>query len=258
MSPEAGQAAELLQGARQVVVFTGSGMAQESGVPTFRDEETGLWSRFDPAELATPEAFRRHPGRVFAWYLWRWRAARAAVPHAGYRSLVELEDRFDRLTVVTQNVDGLHARAGSSRVIELHGSLLAFRCFDAGHPYDLRRLESLERVGAEDIEVPRCDRCGSPIRPGVVWFGEPLPWGQLEAARTEVEACHAMLVVGTAALVYPAADLAWRGVARGIPVIEINPEATPLSPHVALAWRAGAGVALPALASALAATLPAP
>jgi len=258
MSSEASQAAELLRDTRHLVVFTGSGMSQESGVPTFRDEETGLWARFDPAELATPDAFRRHPGRVFAWYLWRWRAARAAMPHAGYRALVELEERFDRLTVVTQNVDGLHARAGSAAVIELHGSLVAFRCFDAGHPYDPRRLEPLAQAGAEEIEPPRCDRCGSPVRPGVVWFGEPLPWEQLEAARAEVEACQALLVVGTAALVYPAADLAWMGVGRGIPVIEINPEPTPLSSHVALAWRAGAGVALPALASALQAGLPAP
>ncbi|MBI2071743.1 MAG: NAD-dependent deacylase [Gemmatimonadetes bacterium] len=257
MSPDAVRAAELLHDARHLVVFTGSGMSQESGVPTFRDEETGLWARFDPEELATPEAFRRHPGRVFAWYLWRWRAIRDALPHAGYRALVELEDRFDRLTIVTQNVDGLHARAGSAAVIELHGSLVAFRCLDAGHPYDARRLEELRHAGAEEIEPPRCDRCGSPVRPGVVWFGEPLPWEQLEAARAEVDACDALLVVGTTALVYPAADLAWVGVTRGIPVIEINPQPTPLSSHVALAWRAGAGVALPELASALQASLPA-
>jgi NAD-dependent deacetylase len=254
--PEAARAAELLHHVRHLVAFTGSGMSQESGVPTFRDEEAGLWARFDPADLATPEAFSRHPARVFAWYLWRWRAIRGAEPHAGYRALVELEPRFDRMTVVTQNVDGLHARAGSGAVIELHGSLTAFRCFDGGHPYDARRLDGLPHVGAEEIEPPRCDRCGSPIRPGVVWFGEPLPWEHLEAARAEVEACDALLVVGTAALVYPAAELAWVGVTRGIPVIEINPQPTPLSSHVALAWRASAGVALLALASALDASLP--
>ncbi len=233
-------------------------MSQESGVPTFRDEQTGLWARFDPDELATPEAFRRHPRRVFAWYLWRWRAIREAVPHAGYRTLVELEERFDRLTIVTQNVDGLHTRAGSAAVMELHGSLVEFRCFDGGHPYDARRLEPLTATVAEEVEPPRCDHCGSLIRPGVVWFGEPLPWEPLEAARAEVEECDALLVVGTAGLVYPAADLAWVGVNRGIPVIEINPQPTPLSSHVALAWRAGAGVALPQLASALQTSLRAP
>lgn len=258
MSPDAARAVELLHQARQVVVFTGSGMSQESGVPTFRDAQTGLWSRFDPAELATPDAFRRRPARVFAWYFWRWRAARAAQPHVGYRALVELEDRFERLTVVTQNVDGLHRRAGSARVIELHGSLEAFRCFDGGHPYDVRRLEELGDPGAEEMEPPRCDRCGSPIRPGVVWFGEPLPWDRLEAARAEIESCDALVAIGTSALVYPAADLAWAGVSRGIRVIEINPQPTPLSAHAGLAWPAGAGAALRELAAGLSSGLPTP
>jgi NAD-dependent deacetylase len=253
MSPHAARAVELLREARRIVVFTGSGMSQESGVPTFRDAESGLWAHFDPAELATPDAFRRNPARVFAWYLWRWRASRMAQPHAGYRALVEMEDRFERLTVVTQNVDGLHWRAGSDRVIELHGSLETFRCFDAGHPYDAARLEELSARGAEEIEPPRCERCGSPIRPGVVWFGEPLPWDQLEAARAEVEACDALLAVGTSGLVYPAADLAWAAVGRGIPVIEVNPQATPLSGHAALAWPSGASAALRELAAGLAA-----
>lgn len=258
MCPEASQAAELLRDARRLVVFTGSGMSQESGVPTFRDEETGLWARFDPQDLATPEAFCRYPARVFAWYLWRWQAIRGALPHAGYRALVDLEARFERLTVVTQNVDGLHARAGSASVIELHGSLVAFRCFDAGHPYDARRLEDLGVPLAEEIEPPRCERCGSRIRPGVVWFGEPLPWEALEAARAEMAECDALLVVGTSALVYPAADLAWAGVNRGVPVIEVNPQPTPLSAHSSLVWRAGAAVALPQLAAALPATSQAP
>jgi NAD-dependent deacetylase len=251
MSPHVARAVELLHEARQIVVFTGSGMSQESGVPTFRDAQSGLWARFDPAELATPEAFLRHPARVFAWYLWRWRASRMAQPHVGYRALVEMEDAFERLTVVTQNVDGLHWRAGSDRVIELHGSLETFRCFDAGHPYDAARLEELSARGGEEIEPPRCERCGSPIRPGVVWFGEPLPWEQLEVARAEVEACDALLAVGTSGLVYPAADLAWAAVSRGIPVIEINPRATPLSVHAALAWPSSAGPALRDLAAAL-------
>lgn len=255
MSPYAARAAELLREARRVVVFTGSGMSQESGVPTFRDAQSGLWARFDPAELATPDAFCRNPARVFAWYLWRWRATRMAQPHAGYRALVEMEDRFERLTVVTQNVDGLHWRAGSDRVIELHGSLETFRCFDGGHPYEAMRLQELSLRGGEEIEPPRCERCGSPIRPGVVWFGEPLPWDRLEAARAEVDTCDALLAVGTSALVYPAADLAWAAVNRGIPVIEINPQATPLSTQAALAWPSVASTALRELAAQLGASL---
>lgn len=255
MSPYAARAAELLREARRVVVFTGSGMSQESGVPTFRDAQSGLWARFDPAELATPDAFCRNPARVFAWYLWRWRTTRMAQPHAGYRALVEMEDRFERLTVVTQNVDGLHWRAGSDRVIELHGSLETFRCFDGGHPYEAMRLQELSLRGGEEIEPPRCERCGSPIRPGVVWFGEPLPWDRLEAARAEVDTCDALLAVGTSALVYPAADLAWAAVNRGIPVIEINPQATPLSTQAALAWPSVASTALRELAAQLGASL---
>ena len=256
MSPYAARAVELLREARRVVVFTGSGMSQESGVPTFLDEQSGLWARFDPAEMATAEAFCRNPSRVFAWYLWRWRTTRMAQPHAGYRALVELEDRFERLTVVTQNVDGLHWRAGSDRVIELHGSLESFRCFDGGHPYDAARLAELSVRGGEEIEPPRCERCGSPIRPDVVWFGEPLPWDQLEAARGEIDTCDALLAVGTSALVYPAADLAWAAVNRGIPVIEINPEPTPLSAHAALAWPSVASAALRELAAGLSAGHP--
>jgi NAD-dependent deacetylase len=253
---EAVHAAELLHDARRVVVFTGSGMSQESGVPTFRDDPSGFWTRYDPQELATPEAFCRNPARVFGWYVARWRGARLAQPHAGYRALVDLEDRFDDLTVVTQNVDGLHARAGSERVIELHGSLEAFRCFDGAHPFDPGRIEALEPTAGEDLPPPRCDRCGSLVRPGVVWFGEPLPWEALGAAERAVAACDAMLVVGTSALVYPAVDLAWAGVTRGIPVIEINPQPTPLSAHASLAWSAPAGTALPELARALSAGSP--
>jgi NAD-dependent deacetylase len=247
----AARAAELLSEARRLLVFTGSGMSQESGVPTFRDAQAGLWAQYDPGELATPEAFCRHPRRVFGWYVARWRRAEAAQPHAGYAALVELEEYFDRVAVVTQNVDGLHRRAGSSRVIELHGSLAAFRCFERGHPYDAGRVRELARAGEEEIEPPRCERCGSRIRPGVVWFGEPLPFEEVEAAGAEAEACDALLVIGTSALVYPAADVAWVGVSRGVPVIEINPEPTPLSAHAALAWRAPAGTALPDLVRVL-------
>jgi NAD-dependent deacetylase len=247
----AARAAELLSGVRRLLVFTGSGMSQESGVPTFRDVRGGLWTEYDPAELATPEAFRRHPARVFGWYLARWRRAAAAQPHAGYAALVELEDYFEHLAVVTQNVDGLHRRAGSSRVIELHGSLATFRCFEQGHPFEASRLHELARGGEGEVEPPRCDRCGSRIRPGVVWFGEPLPFEEVQAAEAEAASCEALLVVGTSALVYPAADVAWIGVNRGIPVIEVNPEPTPLSAHAALSWRAAAGVALPHLARAV-------
>jgi NAD-dependent deacetylase len=237
--------------AQHVVVVTGAGMSQESGVPTFRDAQSGLWARFDPVELASEAAFRHHSARVFGWYLWRWRLTRRANPHPGYHAVVRLRQVFDRLEVITQNVDGLHRRAGSGDVIELHGSLDAFRCLDRGHPFDTDQLEPLEVPEDGEVEPPRCPQCGSPIRPGVVWFGETLPRVALERASRAVERCDALIVVGTSALVYPAAGLPWRALERGCPVIEINPDRTPLSQEVEVAWPATAGEALPALADRL-------
>jgi NAD-dependent deacetylase len=244
--------AATLAGARTVVAVTGAGMSQESGVPTFRDAQTGLWARFDPAELATPEAFRRDPERVFGWYLRRWTLARRAEPHAGYRALAGLADVFDELLVVTQNVDGLHRRAGSPDVVELHGSLEAFRCADAGHPFAADGLEALAgRVPDGPVAPPRCPVCGSPVRPGVVWFGEGLPGAAVERAWAAAESCDAMLVIGTSSLVFPAASVPEIVLRRGRPVIEINPDRTPLTPRARVWWPARAGDALPALAARL-------
>jgi NAD-dependent deacetylase len=169
-------------------------MSQESGVPTFRDALTGLWSRYDPMELATPEAFRRNPARVFGWYLSRWRRVREVGPHAGHRALAELEGAFAELRVVTQNVDGLHRRAGSREIIELHGSLEAFRCV-GGHPYDIAQIEALAPSEDTEVEPPVCQTCGALIRPGVVWFGEMLPPGAVEQAWQLVQESDVVLVI---------------------------------------------------------------
>lgn len=237
-----------LDGVQRLVVVTGAGMSQESGVPTFRDAQTGLWARFDPADLATPEAFRRDPDRVFGWYLWRWTLARRAEPHRGYRALVRLGDVFEELLVVTQNVDGLHRRAGSRDVVELHGSLAAFRCTGGGHPFAVGDLEALaDRDPHGPVPPPACPVCASPVRPGVIWFGEVLPADAVARAWNAAESCDAMLVIGTSSLVYPAAGLPAIVLRRGRPVIEINPDRTPLTPHVNVWWPARAGDALPAL-----------
>ena len=251
MADECRMAADLLAGAGDVVVVTGAGMSQESGVPTFRGAQTGLWARYDPMDLATPAAFRRHPARVFGWYAWRLRQARAAVPHAGHRALAGMERYFPRLTIVTQNVDGLHRRAGSQDVIELHGSLEAFRCVDRGHPYAADDVMAIAPPEAAELSPPECPLCGSPVRPGVVWFGETLPMAEMERAWSLVRQCDVLVVVGTSAVVYPAAALPEVAAARGITVIEINPEPTPFTPHVTLAWSSTAAVALPRLESAL-------
>lgn len=244
-------AADVLAAARNVVVVTGAGMSQESGVPTFRDAQTGLWARFDPVELASEHAFRHHPARVFGWYVWRWQLIRMATPHPGHHALVRLQRAFDRLDVITQNVDGLHRRAGNHDVIELHGSLDAFRCLDRAHPFDGRRLADLQIPEEGEVAPPPCPECGSPVRPGVVWFGEVLPQAALERACSAVNRCDAMIVVGTSAIVYPAAGLPWRALERGCPVIEINPQPTPLSDQVEVVWPATAGAALTALADRL-------
>lgn len=246
------RAVEALGTARHVVVLTGAGMSQDSGVPTFRDALTGLWARFDPMELATEDAFRQNPARVFGWYLWRRRLIERAVPHEGYRALVRLERLVDELLVVTQNVDGLHRRAGSSEIVELHGSLESFRCLDGAHPYPAEQLGALaDREG--EVEPPPCPSCGAPIRPGVVWYGELLPEAALERAWSAAQQCDALLLVGTSALVYPAAGLPSIVLSRGCPVVEVNPEPTPYSGHV-MAWLAErASLALPALVDRLAA-----
>ncbi len=256
MSAEARHARELIAKAGSILVLTGAGMSQESGVPTFRDAQTGLWARYDPMELATEDAFGRHPARVFGWYLWRYQLVSRAEPNAGHTALARLEDGLVHggptvFTLVTQNVDGLHQRAGSRAVIELHGSLSRFRCLHRGHPFDPSRLADLAIPEHGEVAPPPCDVCGSPVRPAVVWFGEVLPQEALEAAHACARTCDLMLVVGTSGVVYPAAGLPEVGLHRGIPVIEVSPQPTAFTPHVTLSWASTAAVALPQLVTAL-------
>ncbi len=259
MSRELNRVAEMLAGARRVVTLTGAGMSAESGVPTFRDALTGLWSRYNPEELATPEAFRRHPERVFGWYVSRLRAVERAKPHVGHYALAKmarwLGGSFD---VVTQNVDGLHRRAGSDPVIELHGSLRTFRCFDRGHPFAVERVLALAGDREREIPPPSCPECGSPIRPGVVWFGEALPEEAIARASSAAQQCEIMLVIGTSAIVYPAAAMPSLAAAHGARIVEINPDETPLSGHADVVWAATAKSALSALAARLSGAKAAP
>ncbi len=225
-------------------------MSAESGVPTFRDAQTGLWARFDPEQLATEGAFREHPARVFGWYAQRLLAVRAAVPHAGYLALVHLADRFSGgLRIVTQNVDGLHTRAGSKDVVELHGSLEAFRCIECARPFSPEAVAELAG-GSEDLQPPECLQCGNFVRPGVVWFGEMLPQDAVTQAWRAAEAADVALVIGTSSLVYPAANLPTIVRDHGGTVIEINPDETPLTSSADLYWGARAGDALPKLVEA--------
>lgn len=235
--------------ARLLVVATGAGMSRESGIPTFRDAFTGLWARYDPDELATERAFRRAPARVFGWYAWRRELVRAAVPHPGYAAVVALERVVPELVVVTQNVDGLHRRAGSRRVLELHGSLERFYCLDGRHPYAGEVVGMPTEDGA--LDPPACSRCGSPVRPGVVWFGEMLPEAEVAEAWEAAARCGVMLVVGTSGLVQPAAALPRVAKEAGAMVVEVNPEPSEISALASVTCRGPAGVVLPALVARL-------
>jgi NAD-dependent deacetylase len=209
--------ADRLRAARHVAVLTGAGISAESGIPTFRDALTGLWARYRPEDLATPEAFARDPRLVWEWYAWRRAMAQHAEPNAGHRALAHLERLAPTCVLVTQNVDGLHQRAGSTRVLELHGNILRTRCAREGRV--------VERWADGPEVPPRCAACGAPLRPDVVWFGEPLPVAVLRAAWDAAAACDVFLSVGTSNLVEPAASLPWRAAAAGADVIVINPAA---------------------------------
>ena len=251
MTPEGLQrAAHPLAEARRVVVSTGAGMSRESGIPTFRDAQEGLWARFSPQELATETGFRANPRRVWSWYAWRRRKIESCAPHAGHSALVELEGLVPELTVVTQNIDGLHQAAGSGEVIELHGSIRRFKCLDRQHPFagDLRPVASGE---TEETDPPLCPQCASPLRPDVVWFGEMLPQDATQRAWELSRRCGAMLVVGTSGTVWPAAELPYVARREGATVIEVGPQPSEITPVVDIYLQGPAGVVLPALVAAL-------
>lgn len=238
---------DLLCASRHLVVFTGAGVSQESGIPTFRDALTGLWARFDAERLATPEAFAADPALVWGWYEWRRRRVLACQPNAAHLAIAELARRLPRLTLVTQNVDGLHARAGSPDPIELHGSLHRPYCSRCGRAHAVADdLPELADAG-EPLTPPGCSACGAPVRPGVVWFGESLPAGALEQAHAAVTDCDLLLSIGTSSLVYPAAMLPRRAAEHGARIVQINPDATPLDEVAAFSLRGPAARILPAL-----------
>ena len=227
----------LLPAARSIAVLTGAGISAESGVPTFRGPG-GLWRDFRPEDLATPEAFANDPRLVWEWYDFRRQKIAAATPNLGHYALVTLEKRSPDFTLITQNVDGLHPLAGSRNLLEIHGNLWRTRCLSC---HEVR-----EHRGPLARIPPRCP-CEGLLRPDVVWFGEPLPYELLKRAIRAIEACDLMLVVGTSGLVQPAASMADAALARGIPVVEINLDPTPLSERATHALHGKAGEILPKL-----------
>ncbi len=233
---------ELLRAANYVAVLTGAGISAESGIPTFREAQTGLWAQYDPQELATTDAFVRNPKLVWEWYAWRRELVAKAKPNPGHVALAEMARHVARFDLITQNVDGLHQSAGSTNVIELHGNLHRTKCF---------REEIIIDEWADTGEVPpRCPRCGDRLRPDVVWFGEVLPSAALHAASQAATECDVFFSIGTSGLVEPAASLARVAMQHGAKLIEINPVATPLTALVTYALQAPSGQVLPALVRA--------
>ncbi|MDX3985485.1 MAG: NAD-dependent deacylase [Achromobacter sp.] len=261
---------EALRNAQRVVVFTGAGVSAESGIATFRDALTGLWSRFDAQALATPQAFREHPDIVWGWYEWRRAQVLRAAPNAAHYAIAALQRHVPALTIVTQNVDDLHERAGATKVVHLHGSLHAPRCSACGAPHVVddgpatvssvieTHAEAHAETHAETragsnadtyadthadtyaasnadegrrIPPPACTQCGAPVRPGVVWFGESLPSDAWSTALHAAQQCDLLFSIGTSALVYPAAELPQRALAAGATVVQVNPNVTPLDAH---------------------------
>ena len=231
--------------AQHVVVFTGAGVSAESGVSTFRDALTGLWSRFDPMQLATPEAFVADPDLVWGWYEWRRQLLLKAQPNPAHQAIVALAQRVPKLTVVTQNVDDLHERAGSHNVLHLHGSIFQPRCFNCAQPHELTAAPQMSHE--QKLSPPLCSHCQGVIRPGVVWFGEGLPQAEMEAAFAAAENCDVLLSVGTSGLVQPAAQIPSLALRSGAWGVHINPDPVPSQHPREISLAGGAGQLLPLL-----------
>lgn len=229
--------------APKLVALTGAGVSQESGLRTFRDAQTGLWSQYKPEELASPEAFRRDPKLVWDWYAWRREAVKGVRPNPGHYALAEMEKRLPEFILITQNVDGLHRMAGNRRLIELHGNIQRVRCAEC---------YTFSETWDDDTEsVPQCSVCSGLLRPDVVWFGESLPRDQLEAAVEAARTCEVFFSIGTSGVVQPAASLAFAAHNRGAVVIEINAEPTPLTPKANFVLHGKSGEILPHLVEAV-------
>jgi NAD-dependent protein deacetylase/lipoamidase len=231
-----------LRDAKHICVLTGAGVSAESGVPTFRDTQQGLWAKYDPLQLATPEAFEEDPALVWRWYAWRRKLVAEVEPNPGHFALARLAGIVEQLTLVTQNVDGLHQRAGSKDVIEYHGNIFDDRCFKEGCV--------VESLG--DGEPPSCPRCGGLVRPGVVWFGEAIPKQARDTSFAAASHCDVFLSIGTSSLVYPAAGLIEVARENGATTVEINPEPTVQAETFDFTLAARSGKVLPELLESLA------
>ncbi len=244
------QAAEHIRCAKQITVLTGAGVSKESGIPTFRDALDGLWAQYDPTQLATPQAFQLNPKLVWDFYEFRRELMRPAQPNPGHYALAELQRRYPSLRIITQNVDDLHERAGSTDVIRLHGNIARNKCFDncQGHPtpVDVSQIEWDKSSGP-----PPCPHCGRWVRPDVVWFGEMLPPEAISRARELLQRTDVMLVIGTSGLVSPSAEMPGVAKSHGAFIIEVNPDTSMISRIADLKLDGPSGEVLPRVLEAL-------
>jgi NAD-dependent deacetylase len=236
-----------LRSASDITFLTGAGVSAESGIPTFRDKPTGLWEKYDAMELATPDAFARDAALVWGWYEWRRAAVLRAAPNPAHHAIAQLEKKVPHFTLVTQNVDDLHERAGSRNILHLHGEITKPYCERCRQPHALSTaIPDLPPEGAR-LDPPRCKHCRGNIRPGVVWFGEALPQQAWLAARKAAESSQVFIVCGTSSLVQPAASLTDIASAAGVTTIQINPNATDADAIVTHTLRGSAGAVVPQL-----------
>lgn len=246
MQPQIQAAARRLASCQRVVVLTGAGISKESGIPTFREAQDGLWARYDPMEMASREGFLRNPGLVWQWYEYRFGMVESARPNDGHKAIAELDSLFPSVAVITQNIDGLHQAAGSQRVLELHGSIRCYKCLSGRHAGFTRA-----DVACQPESPPRCPRCGDLLRPDVVWFGELLPEDVLSASHELSRRCQAMLVVGTSGQVQPAASLPFIAARAGAMIIDVNPGDDDIAQISDFFLQGQAGEVLPRLVQAL-------
>ena len=232
---------ERLQQAQHLVILTSVGVSAESGIPTFRDALTGLWEKFDAEQLACDDGFRADPALVWGWYEWRRRCVLKAQPNPAHLTIAKLAEQIPKLTLITQNVDDLHERAGNRDVLHLHGSLHKPRCIRCGTPYQLPEIDTAIADHDSSIDPPTCSKCGGFIRPGVVWFGESLPMHEWEQSVNATEDCDLLFIVGTSGLVWPAANLPYMADKVGVPIVQINPTTTSFNAiaHFNLCGKAG-------------------
>lgn len=246
--------AELIQAvknAQNVEFFTGAGMSKDSGLDTFRDAQTGIWSHVDPQAMATIDSWARDPEPMLAWYLWRGTLCRRAQPNPGHLGIAEWGGLPGvEVHITTQNIDDLHERAYDElqqprpKIAHLHGSLFAYRCSICHKP---ARMPELPEKQIERATPRNCTLCGNPIRPGVVWFGEPLPHKEWDAAERSMNTADLVVVIGTSGVVWPAAGLPAIAAERGVPIIEISPERTDLTSTATWSIRTTAARGVPAL-----------